>query len=208
MASALSHAYVALSLSSGFPARQLPRRWLLLGMACAVVPDIDVIGFQFGIHYGDLLGHRGITHSLAFAAVLSVLAAACVPSQNLQGTKRRILALFLFVATASHGVLDAMTNGGLGVAFFAPFSSARYFLPFRPVQVSPISIAAFFTHRGVEVFESELVWIGIPFLVWAVVTTLWQQRRGSGQNASARLLPLRVPCFGGRLAQRIQRRLC
>jgi inner membrane protein len=151
-------------------------------MACAVVPDIDVIGFQFGIHYGDLLGHRGITHSLAFAAVLSILVAACVPSRNLQGTKRRILALFLFVATASHGVLDAMTNGGLGVAFFAPFSSARYFLPFRPVQVSPISIAAFFTHRGVEVLESELLWIGIPSLVWAVVATLWQQRRGSRER--------------------------
>jgi inner membrane protein len=61
-----------------------------------------------------------------------------------------MLALFLFVVTASHGVLDAMTNGGLGVAFFAPFTSARYFLPFRPVQVSPISLAAFFTHRGVD----------------------------------------------------------
>jgi inner membrane protein len=82
MASAFSHAYVALSLSSSFPARELPRRWLLLGMACAVVPDIDVIGFQFGIHYGDLLGHRGITHSLAFAAVLSILVAACVSSNT------------------------------------------------------------------------------------------------------------------------------
>jgi inner membrane protein len=105
MASAISHAYVALSLSSSFPARQLPRRWLVLGMAWAVVPDIDVIGFQFGIRYGDLLGHRGITHSLAFAALLSILVAACVPRQKLQQTKRSILALFLFVVTASHGLL-------------------------------------------------------------------------------------------------------
>jgi inner membrane protein len=88
MASALSHAYVALSLSSAFPARQLPRRWLLLGMVCTVIPDIDVIGFHFGIHYGDLLGHRGITHSLPFAAVLSILVAACVPAQKLQGTRQ------------------------------------------------------------------------------------------------------------------------
>jgi inner membrane protein len=176
MASALSHAYAALTLSSAFPARQLPRRWVLLGMACAVVPDIDVIGFRFGIHYGDLLGHRGITHSLAFAAVLSILVAACVPSQYLRGTKRRILALFLFVATASHGLLDAMTNGGLGVAFFAPFSPARYFLPFRPIQVSPISIAAFFTHRGLEVLESELLWIWLPFLGLAMVMYLWRWR--------------------------------
>jgi inner membrane protein len=172
MASAVSHAYVALTLSSAFPARQLRRRWVLLGMTCAVVPDIDAIGFHFGIHYGDLLGHRGITHSLAFAAVLSIVIAACVPRQKLRGTKRRILTLFLFVVTASHGLLDAMTNGGLGVAFFVPFSSARYFLPFRPIQVSPVSIGAFFTHRGLEVLESEALWIWLPFLGLAMVMYL------------------------------------
>jgi len=162
MASALSHAVTGLSLGTLFPARRLPRRWWLLGMTCAVVPDVDVIGFHFGIHYGDLLGHRGITHSLAFAVVLSMTIAVCVPPKTLQGTSRRILALFLFIATASHGVLDAMTNGGLGVAFFAPFSSARYFLPFRPIEVSPISVTAFFSGRGVEVLKSEFVWIWVP----------------------------------------------
>jgi inner membrane protein len=69
-----------------------------------------------------------------------------------------------------------MTNGGLGVAFFAPFSPARYFLPFRPVQVSPISTAAFFTHRGIEVLESEVLWIWLPFLALAMVMHLWRWR--------------------------------
>src|SRR6267378_8050335 len=44
---------------------------------------------------------------------------------------------FFFLATASHGLLDAMTNGGLGVAFFAPFCDTRYFLPWQPIVVSP-----------------------------------------------------------------------
>src|SRR6266540_4876570 len=35
-----------------------------------------------------------------------------------------------------HGFFDAMTNGGLGVAFFAPFDSRRYFLAFRPLEVA------------------------------------------------------------------------
>jgi hypothetical protein len=35
----------------------------------------------------------------------------------------------LFLATAGHGLLDAMTNGGLGLAFFSPFDNHRYFLP-------------------------------------------------------------------------------
>jgi len=144
-------------------------------MACAVVPDADVIGFPLGVHYGDLLGHRGITHSLAFAAVLSIIISVSAPSRSLQGTKRGILALYLFVATASHGVLDAMTNGGLGVAFFAPFSSARYFLPCRPIEVSPIGISAFFTHRGVVVLQSEGLWIWAPFLGLAMVMHLWRR---------------------------------
>ena len=34
------------------------------------------------------------------------------------------LVTYFFLATASHGVLDAMTNGGLGVAFFADAKTA------------------------------------------------------------------------------------
>jgi hypothetical protein len=43
---------------------------------------------------------------------------------------------FLFLCGASHGFFDAMTNGGLGVAFFAPLDSRRYFLTFRPLEVA------------------------------------------------------------------------
>jgi membrane-bound metal-dependent hydrolase YbcI (DUF457 family) len=59
--------------------------------------------------------------------------------------------------TASHGVLDAMTDGGLGIAFFAPFDNTRYFFPFRPVKVSPIGLS-FFSARGLDVIWSELLW--------------------------------------------------
>jgi membrane-bound metal-dependent hydrolase YbcI (DUF457 family) len=38
--------------------------------ACSVILDLEVIGFRFGIHYGDFWGHRGFTHSLVFAAFL------------------------------------------------------------------------------------------------------------------------------------------
>ena len=69
---------------------------------------------------------------------------------------------YLFFATASHGVLDAMTSGGLGVAFFAPFSNARYFLPWRPIAVSPIGLAAFFSSRGLHILANEIIWIWTP----------------------------------------------
>jgi inner membrane protein len=132
-----------------------------LGALCSVLPDLDVISFYFGLPYGHVLGHRGLSHSLFFAAGLASIAAVLL--------RRTIpvarLWAFFFLATASHGLLDAMTNGGLGVAFFAPFSDARYFLPWRPIVVSPISIRAFVGPRGLQVMWSEIGWIWAPSAV-------------------------------------------
>jgi inner membrane protein len=58
-------------LASGRPG--ISKRLWVLGTACAIVPDADVIGFHFGVHYQDFRGHRGFTHSLVFAALLAVL---------------------------------------------------------------------------------------------------------------------------------------
>ncbi len=98
-----------------------------------MIPDVDVIGFQFGIRYGDFWGHRGFTHSLVFAAILATVAIAVGFYGETQGVNRAVLWVYFFLATASHGLLDAMTNGGLGVAFFSPFDNRRYFLPWRPM---------------------------------------------------------------------------
>src|SRR5213080_2959618 len=71
MASAFSHAVAALSIGTCFYRPQIPKRVWIAGALCSVFPDIDVIGFRFGIHYGDFWGHRGFTHSLLFAALLA-----------------------------------------------------------------------------------------------------------------------------------------
>ena len=62
-----------------------------------------------------------------------------------------------------------MTNGGLGVAFFSPFDNNRYFLPCRPIQVSPIAIHRFLGARGYAVLESELLWIWVPAILFATL---------------------------------------
>jgi inner membrane protein len=74
-----------------------------------------------------------------------------------------------FVSCASHAFLDAMTNGGLGVALFWPFSLERIFLPFRPIQVSPIGVGSFFTEWGLRVIASELVWVLLPALALGAI---------------------------------------
>jgi inner membrane protein len=134
---------------------------------CAAVPDVDVLAFRFGIPYSHMFGHRGFSHSVLFAAIL----ATAVTLLLRQTTERQLmfrLWTVLFVVTLSHGVLDAMTNGGLGAAFLAPFSAERYFFGWRPLLVSPIGIGRFFSGRGQEVLRSEIVWVWIPsFLLMA-----------------------------------------
>jgi inner membrane protein len=176
MASAFSHAIVALAMGKAFQSKELSRRELVLGAFCSVVQDLDVIGFYFGIQHGDLWGHRGLTHSVVFIALLagSFVALWC---RGKPAVAMRGLFLYFFLCTASHGVLDAMTNGGLGVAFFSPFDTSRYFFPVRPVLVSPIGVSEFFSAYGVRVLTSEALWIwlpsGVAFLVFRAVQRLW-----------------------------------
>ncbi len=161
MASAFSHAFVALAL--GKASRHPIMTWqvVLLGMTCSIVPDLDVIGLSFGIRYGDLWGHRGMTHSIFFAALLSLALIALCFRQNSSAEKAGI-GIYLFLCTASHGVLDALTDGGLGVAFFSPFDTTRYFFSVRPVAVSPIGIGDFFTGDAFRILASEATWIWLP----------------------------------------------
>jgi inner membrane protein len=89
--------------------------------------------------------------------------------------------VYFLVATASHGLLDAMTDGGLGVAFFSPFDNHRYFLPWRPIHVSPIGVGRFFSERGLAVLQTELLWIWLPAALLAV--SAWLLRRRSPAEA-------------------------
>jgi inner membrane protein len=170
MPSIVSHPAVPLALAPLLPQELHSPSMICLGVACSVLPDLDVVGFRFGVPYGHLLGHRGLSHSLAFAVCLSACLAWLLPIEV--QASRMMLFGFFFLSTLSHGILDALTNGGLGVAFFAPFENSRYFLPWRPIRVSPISVSAFLSATGVRVLRSELQWIWLPAVSVAVLLTL------------------------------------
>lgn len=184
MATIFSHAVAAVALGKVCEGgRTRPRFWWLAA-ACSVVPDFDTFGLILGIRYGDTLGHRGFTHSLLFA-LLAGLAVASVFFRDVPRLSGRWwrLVIFFFLATASHGLLDAVTDGGLGVAFFSPFDTRRYFLPWRPVEVSPIGLG-FFGPQGLSVIRSEIVWIWLPSL--ALVAAAWAWRRALGDSSPRR----------------------
>jgi inner membrane protein len=133
-----------------------PAKVITAGIICSMLPDLDVLSFRFGISYDSMWGHRGISHSI-FAALL-IAAIVCMFFKK---DKRKIF-VFLFLATVSHPLLDAFTNGGKGVALLAPFSSERFFAPWRPIMVSPLRLDAFAQGYGLQVFKSEIIWIWLP----------------------------------------------
>ena len=160
MCTVITHPAVPIALSVLLPRDAASSSLVLAGCVCSVIPDLDVIGFEFGIQYGDMLGHRGLTHSISFAAALAILVTLTL-FQSSHGSAF-VIFLFLFLSSVSHPVLDALTNGGLGVGFLSPFSNTRYFFPYRPVQVSPIGVVSFFSWRGIEVLLSEIKWVWLP----------------------------------------------
>lgn len=174
MPSAFSHAVAAAALGRAYTTRTLPVRFWVLSAACAVAPDIDVLSNRLGFDYTTMPGHRGFTHSLFFAMVLSGLVTLLAFRKPVAGTSRLSLFAFFFAATASHSILDAMVDGTLGVAFFAPFSEARFFLPWRPIVSSPIGWA-FFSPAGATTFMNEFVWVWVPSLI--VILAPWIHNR-------------------------------
>ena len=170
MPTVISHGLVAVGLALPLVRRLKEARLIWISVLCAILPDADVLSFAMGIPYDSPLGHRGVTHSLAFAALLSlVLVRLGFREVSWRSGLGFRLLLHFFVVTASHGVLDAMTNGGLGVALLAPMDQTRYFLPWRPIQVSPIGVSLF-SSIGTTVLASELRWIWLPE---AVALSLW-----------------------------------
>jgi inner membrane protein len=152
-----------------------PKGVWVVGVVCSMIPDLDVIGFRFGIHYGDFWGHRGFTHALLFAALMASNVMLAAFRRLLPGLDHFRMWTYFFLATASHGFLDAMTDGGMAVAFFSPFDNHRHFLPWTPIRVSPIGIGRFFTDRGLAVLQSEFHWIWLPAALLAV--SAWLMRR-------------------------------
>jgi len=166
MASAFSHALVAYAIGCSHRWTVSVKRFWTLTIFCSIVPDLDVLAFAVGIPYDHVLGHRGLTHSLFFAVVVGFGVVRLGFPEIFGSAAGNKLVVHFSLVTASHGFLDALTDGGLGVAFGAPFDSSRYFFPWTPVKVSPIGIVRFFSERGMQVLTSELLWIGVPVGAW------------------------------------------
>ncbi|GLQ95106.1 metal-dependent hydrolase [Dyella acidisoli] len=173
MPTIFTHAAVPVLLGAAAGKQRISRRLLCAGAIAAMLPDIDTLGFKFGIAYADAFGHRGALHSLLFALCTATL--AVLLHRRLRTTAARAFA-FVGLAAVSHPLLDMLTNGGLGIAIAWPLTAQRYFFPWRPIHVSPIGMR-FFSMHSVPLIASELLWVWLPMGLISLALWRWRVSR-------------------------------
>ena len=138
--------------------------WALLSM----LPDSDVIGFSLGVSYDSVWGHRGVTHSFAFALLVGGVVALVARARHAPAVRTGVLASLV---VTSHGLLDTLTDGGRGIALLWPFTDHRYFAPWHPIPVSPIGLGLLSSY-GARVAAHELL-LFAPVFAYA----MWPRRQ-------------------------------
>ena len=191
MASAITHFIVGSSIalpairsevSSILPKWAIPVSAGLL----AVAPDFDVFAMRlFDIPYDSFWGHRGFFHSPFFLVFASGILALMVIGGHPRCVIAQITAMWALSAI-THPVLDAMTDGGLGVMLLFPVSTTRLFLPWRPIHVSPMSIPRFFDNVG-YILRSELPFCAVPAAIGASLFLARRKRDAERQVSYFRI---------------------
>lgn len=180
MPTPMTHAVVGASLSTALPERLRGIRAAVVLGVLAMTPDLDIVGFFLGVPYSNTYGHRGLSHSLAFALLIAAALVVLAIVFRVLPTNHRLRAfLVAAAATGSHGLLDMATNGGMGVGILMPMLPYRVFFPFRPIEVSPISPGRFLTD-GAPVLASEFIWVWIPIMFIVASVWVWRHRQTAG----------------------------
>ena len=160
----LGHVAVGLAAARGVRGGLTPSLAVMaFWSGLSLLPDLDVIGFSLGVKYGDPWGHRGATHSLAFAIAVAVMIGFAGRAFRTSALRTGVVAGAVLI---SHAVLDTMTDGGLGCALLWPFSDVRYFAPWRPIPVAPIGFG-FLTSGGVVMTVEAVLFA--PLLLYALI---------------------------------------
>jgi inner membrane protein len=181
VATCFSHPAVPLAIACWAPSLRRPSL-LITASLLSAAPDLDAIGFFLGVPYDSWCGHRGCSHSIVFALFVAVLLAPPL-ARRCRLPTGRVLAFFT-AAMASHGIVDMATNGGHGIALLWPLTTERWFWPWRPIEVAPLGIRAFFSPWGLEVLASEVIWLWLPAAVLGAIG--WRRARRKKQSAGRR----------------------
>ena len=170
----LSHSFAGVAVSSTPFSQSVPRRIWWLAALCAAIPDFD---YAWNLNrYGsqEWFAHRGITHTPLFATGLALAMVWFAMPSHGRGMRGRLWTA-LFLATLSHGILDALSSYGQGIPFLFPFSTTRYHFPWTPIRADP--------HGGgivsilLRSIRTEILWIWFPGSILLAITALRRRRQ-------------------------------
>lgn len=121
----LTHVVIGACLGEAFIGKQLGKRAMFLGAIAQSIPDIDFVTSFWMSDSGNLLAHRGFTHSIFFVALVTPLLA--LPAERWHRPHNISLKkwlLFWGVQGAVHLFLDGFNVYGTG--WLEPFSHQRF----------------------------------------------------------------------------------
>lgn len=103
--------------------------------------DIDTLSNLLPIDSMHPIGHRGMAHWLVFACLVA-FAVMQYFYREIGAALRRwwMTYAWFFLLTSMPSLLDAMVASPLGVAFFWPFDTTRYVMPWQPFLDVPMSL--------------------------------------------------------------------
>ena len=143
-------------------------------------PDFDVIAFGLGIPYHSQWGHRGFTHSICFALLMGIL--VWILRRFISGPMSkfppRYWAVVATLVTLSHPLLDAFTDGGMGVALWWPLSTERIFFSPQWIPVSPLGVGILSARGAYVVFFEAMICLPL----WIYLVKPWFRRESSDHS--------------------------
>lgn len=166
----ITHIALGAIIGDALAGKRLGKKAMLLGAIAQSLPDVDFIASFWLDTAHDVAAHRGITHSLLFVAVVSVLF-AFVGRRLWHGAEMPLSKWLLFagVELFVHIFLDAFNAYGTG--WFEPFSHHR-------VSFNVLFVA--------DPFFS--IWLGIAALALLIL------KRGSPRRGFWIRFGLIIPC--------------
>jgi inner membrane protein len=192
MSSFLTHAIVASTagLQGGLSVSR--SRVVLCSMALAILPDIDAFFRFVGLSQVGWWGHRGLTHSLPFSAMTGLLVLLTFFKKVPRFSRSWwILWGLLFLAGASHGLIDALTDGGQGIALLAPFDSTRYTFIWQPLPLPAVGLEHVASSATLVWNEARLVWLPVG----VVLLCAWRFRRVCSAQSVPTGAVVALACF-------------
>ncbi|PBQ30362.1 hypothetical protein CNR22_00820 [Sphingobacteriaceae bacterium] len=175
----LTHTVLGACLGEVIAGKKLGKKAMLIGALANNLPDIDVLTSLWTGPAKELLVHRGITHSILFALVVSPLLAYAFQKtlRTYDVSFKRWLVLIgsgLFI----HIIMDAFTTYGTG--WFEPFNHYRVSFntlfildPFLSVSMLIGSVILLIVKRTRYPSRTRIAVIALSITVLYLVTTIF-----------------------------------